>query len=217
MQAVVLKAVERKKTGTRESKRVRKGGLLPAIIYGHGETPEAISLAEHEVEVAIHHGARTLDVDINGKVQKCLIKEVQYDHLDVTPIHIDLARVRADERVRVKVGIELRGTPKGLSEGGILDQVIGEIEVECLVTEIPDVLHPMVTHLSVGDSLYVKDLVLPPGVRALTSPNDRVASVRVLGEAPAAAAPVEGEEAVAEPERIGRVRKDEEEAETKKG
>lgn len=211
MEMVTLKATPRKKSGTRDSRRLRREGLIPAVVYGHGETPEHVALAFHEVEVALAHGARTLTLDTSGKKQTCLIKEVQHDHLDLHPIHVDLARVSADERVRVKVGIELRGTPKGISEGGVLDLVMGEIEVECLVFEIPDVLHPVVTHLGLGESLRVKDLVLPPGVKPLADPEDRVASVRLLSVAPEAPPPAEGEEAaVAEPERIGRVRKEEE-------
>jgi hypothetical protein len=88
---------------------------------------------------------------------------------------------------------------------------MGNIEVECMVSDIPGAFHPSVAHLILGESLLVKDLVLPSGVVPTCSPNDRVASVRALGEAvEAPVAPVEGEESSAEPERIGRVRKDEE-------
>jgi large subunit ribosomal protein L25 len=217
MEMVTIKATPRKKRGTRDARKLRTDGLIPAVVYGHGETPEHVTLAFHEVELALAHGARTLTLDAAGKKQTCLIKEVQHDHLDIHPIHVDLARVSADERVRVKVGIELRGTPKGISEGGVIDQVMGEIEVECLVFEIPDVLHPVVTHLGLGESLRVKDLVLPPGVTPLADPEDRVASVRLLAIATEAAPAAEGEEAaVAEPERIGRIRKEEGEEEGEK-
>jgi large subunit ribosomal protein L25 len=198
---------------------MRAAGRLPAVIYGHGEPPESVSLTHHEVEVALAHGARTLQVDLNGAVKPYLIKEVQYDHLVTNLVHLDLARVDLHERVRVRVGIELRGVPKGIHEGGVLDQQMAQIEVECVVTEIPDTLHPVVTHLALGDSLTVKDLQFPPGVVAMADPNERIATVRLLAvEVVAPVAPVEGEvAAVAEPERIGRVRKEDEEvAETKK-
>ena len=217
MEKVTIKAQPRKAIGSKASRRMRKEGLLPAIIYGHNEPPEAVTLAEHEVEVAIGHGARTLEVELNGDTKPYLIKEVQYDHLATTPVHIDLSRVDLTERVQVRVGIELKGTPKGLSEGGTLDQHMAFIEVECVVTDIPDTLHPAVSNLGLGESLYVRDLPLPPGVTPLAGPDDRVASVRlhVVHEATAAVAPAEGEaEGAAEPERIGRVRK-EEEAESK--
>lgn len=211
MEAIKLKSQPRQAQGTRKARDLRKKGRLPVVIYGHGEPPEAISLDQHEVEVALKHGARTLNVEVGGQSKPYLIKEVQYDHFAETPIHIDLARVDLNERVQVRVGIELRGTPKGVSEGGVLDQSIGQIEVECLVTDIPDTLHPLVTHLALGESLYVKDLKLPAGVVALADPDDRIATVRKIVEAAPAAPAAEGEEAaVAEPERIGRIKKEEE-------
>jgi len=204
----------RKGTGTRAARTIREAGEIPAIIYGHGEAPEGVTLSRHDVEVALSHGARTLEVSVNGTKKTYLIKEVQYDHLQHDPIHMDLARVDLTERVRVRVGIELRGTAKGVSEGGVLEQLMGSIEVECVVTEIPSTLHPVITHLMLGDTLYVKDLPLPAGVTPLADPDERVAQVRKLAEevAPVVAA-VEGEAAPAEPERIGRIRKDEEEGE----
>ncbi|MFQ5414728.1 MAG: 50S ribosomal protein L25, partial [Phycisphaerae bacterium] len=147
---------------------------------------------------------------LDGVARSYLIKSVQYDHLGHEPIHVDLARVDMDERVTVNVGIELRGVPKGVSEGGVLDQQIADIEISCRVTDIPETLHPVVTALGLGESLLVKDLELPPGVTALAEPDARVATVR----APAAAVEeeavsAEAEEAAAQPERIGRVREEE--------
>jgi len=218
METVLLKGEARRVGGTRVARALRKTGRLPVVIYGHGEPPEAIALVHHDVEVALRHGARTMQVEVNGEVKPYLIKEVQYDHFAETPIHMDLTRVDLTERVRVRVGIELRGIPKGVHEGGVLDQSMGQIEVECVVTEIPDTLHPVVTHLGLGESLYVRDLQLPPGVTAAADPNERIATVRVLA-AEVAVAPVvaveEVEAAPAEPERIGRIRKEEEAEEEK--
>ncbi|MEK7730917.1 MAG: 50S ribosomal protein L25, partial [Planctomycetota bacterium] len=153
---MTIKAEPRETSGTRISRALRAAGRLPAVIYGHGEAPESVSLAHHEVEVALAHGARTLQVDLNGAVKPYLIKQVQYDHLGTNLIHLDLSRVDLHERVKVRVGIELRGVPKGIHEGGVLDQQMAQIEVECVVTEIPDTFHPLVTHLDLGDSLLVK-------------------------------------------------------------
>ncbi|MEK6676586.1 MAG: 50S ribosomal protein L25 [Planctomycetota bacterium] len=216
MEMITIKGQPRTKIGTRESRRVRLLGELPSVIYGHKEPPEAVMFTRHDMELALKHGARMLQVELGGAVKPCLIKAVQYDHLFKHAIHVDLTRVDLNERVRVKVGIELRGIPKGVSEGGVLEQYLAEIDVECLVTEIPNTLHPAVGHLTLGQSLLIKDLVLPPGVEAVSSPTDRIASVRELVVAPVAEAPVEGAEAPAEPERIGRVRKDEPEEGEKK-
>lgn len=214
MEGTTLKSERRSAMGTRASRALRMTGQLPVIIYGHGEPPEAVSLSRHEVEVAIAQGARILPVDIGGKAQQYLIKDVQYDHLGSTLIHLDLARVAMDERVTVRIGIELRGVPKGISEGGLLDQSLADLDVECLVTAIPDTLHPFVTDLGLGDVLLVKDLELPPGVVALTDPEERVAMVRAKLEEPEAEVTETQEEEGdkdAEPERIGRVRKEEDE------
>lgn len=211
MKIITIKGEARSAVGSRAMRKLRKAGMLPAIMYGHGEAPEAVALGDHDVEVALAHGARMLQIEVKGAVKPYLIKEVQYDHLSTTPIHLDLARVDLNERVKVRVGIELRGTPKGISEGGMIDQSLASIEVECLVTEIPDTLHPLVTHLGMNDSLLVKDLALPPGVTPLVDPNRPVCTIRKMAEEVAAptTALAEGEEAVAEPERIGRVKKDE--------
>lgn len=210
MELETLTATKRDERGTRVSRKLRAAGRLPAVIYGHGEDPEHISLAQHDVEVSLAHGARTLDVKLGGKTTQYLIKEVQYDHLDATPIHLDLARVDLDERVKVMVSIELRGVPKGVTEGGVLDQMLQEIEVECRVTDIPDTLHPFVTELLVGDALLVKDLELPPGVTPLADGGDRVAMVKALAIAAEPEAEGEEGEETQQPEMIGRVKKDDE-------
>ncbi|MCO6437514.1 MAG: 50S ribosomal protein L25 [Phycisphaerae bacterium] len=213
MEVVHLTARRRENLGTRPSRALREEGLLPAVIYGHNQPPEYVVLNRHDVEVALHHGARTLDLKVDGKAQQYLIKEVQHNHLDSEVIHVDLMRVDVHERVRVNVGVEPRGTPKGVSEGGIFDPVLASIEVECRVTEIPDVLHPLVTNLGLGQSLLVKDLELPPGVKAITDPDAIVAIVRAKGveeEEVAEEGEAEGETS-AEPERITRAKKEEEE------
>ena len=211
MDTLTLNAERRTKIGTHAARALRKAGQVPAIIYGHGETPESVSMALHDVEVALAHGARMLEVSIDGSKKRFLIKAVQYDHLATTPIHLDLTRFDADERVKVRVGIELRGVAKGISDGGILDQHMADLEVECLVTDIPETLHPFVTELGLGDSLYVKELTLPDGVVALADADERVATVRVLATTDETEeADEEEDKDSAEPERIGRVRKDDE-------
>lgn len=209
MEMITLKGEPRTAVGTRVSRALRAKGRLPAIIYGHGETPETLSLDLHDVVVALAHGARMLQVKVGREAKQFLIKAVQYDYLDHTPIHLDLARVDLDERVKVRVGIELRGVPKGLSEGGVLDQHRADLEVECLVTEIPETLHLVVTELGLGDSLLAKDIELPSGVVVLTGPEERIATVRALVEAPEPEEGEEGEVGAPEPKMIGRAGKEE--------
>jgi large subunit ribosomal protein L25 len=208
-ESLTIKGTRRERLGTKHARRLRASGQLPAIIYGHGQDPVAIALSAHEVGVELQHGSRVLKVDLDDQGQQFLVKSVQYDYLGTTPVHIDLMRVDMHERVTVTVGIELRGTPKGAADGGVLEQVMSNIEVECMVTNIPDTLHPRVTDLGLGESLLVKDLKLPEGVTALADPNDRVATVRMLAEEAAAEEAAEGE--AVQPEVIGRPKKDEDE------
>lgn len=208
MEVPTLKAESRKTTGTRRMRQLRTEGRLPCIIYGHGETPEPISVSAHDVMLELKHGARVVELEMGGATSQYLIKEIQYDHLDKDPIHIDFKRVNMDERIQVKVAIELRGTPEGIHEGGILDQLRDSMNVECLAAEIPDTLHPNVAHLNVGESLVVKDIELPSGVTALDDPEEKIALVHLLSTKQAAEDEEESEEGAdeaAQPERIGRV------------
>lgn len=207
MENPTLKAIPREGTGTKVARREREAGRLPAIMYGHKENPEPVSLSAHDIDVQLAHGARVLTVDVNGRQGQYLIKEVQYDYRGSTPVHLDLMRVDLDEQVTVAVVIELRGTPKGLSDGGVLEQNLNQLEVECQVTRIPEKLRPLVSHLGVGDTLLVRDLELPEGVKPLHDPEERVATVRVLEEEPEVEAEVaEGE--AAQPEIIGRAKEE---------
>jgi len=213
MQTVTLQAKRRDHLGTKYARRTRQQGMIPAIIYGHGETPEPVTLEEHDLELALHHHSRVIEVELEGQKKPLLIKAIQYDHLGTTPIHVDLVRVAMDERVRVEVEIELRGEPAGIHDGGILHQTLNSIEVECLVTAIPESLRPSVAHLHLGDSLLVKDIEVPAGVVVLHNLEDRVATC----SAPTAAAEEEEVEATeaeegegtAEPEVISRAKSDE--------
>ena len=216
METLVLKGERRDGVGTRLSRALRAAGRVPAIVYGHGEKPETLSLNLHEVMIGLAHGARTFEVEVGGSKNQFLIKEVQYDHMDSTPIHLDLTRVDMNERVTVSVGIELRGTPKGTADGGVLEQHHADIEVECLVSQIPETLHPLVTELALGESLLVKDLGLPSGVTTTLDADERIASVRAQ-TAETEDESEEGEEGDSnEPERIGRVRKDDEDGDKDK-
>ena len=212
MEQAVLKATRRTLLGTKHARREREAGRLLAVIYGHGEEPEPVSLDSHDTLFELQHGARVLSLDMEGKQSQYLIKDVQYDHLGTHPIHVDLMRVDLGEKVHVKVGVELRGTPVGIAEGGVLDHPTAEIEVECLVTEIPETIVASVRHLKTGEALLAKDLELAPGVALLTDPEERIAAVRVLvEEEPAEEAPEEP----GQPEVIGRVKEEEKESEDK--
>lgn len=211
MQAATVRAEARNAFGRRAMSRLRDTGMLPAIIYGHKLEPEAVALAAHDVELALAHGAHLWKVDIGGQETQYLLKDVQYDHLGTNPIHVDLARVNLDERVHVKVPLEIRGTPAGTHEGGVLDQMMIDVDVECVVTEIPDEIRVNVDHLHLGQALHVKELSLPSGVKALGHAEDIVCIVRAQTAAALEGAEEEAEaEGSAEPELIRRKEEEEE-------
>jgi len=130
-----------------------------------------------------------------------LVKDVQYDHLGLEILHIDFARVSLDERVEVTVPLELKGTPKGEAEGGVLQQIVNELEIECLVTEIPDNVTHSVAEMGIDDVVHIRDLKLPAGAKALQDTELIVAMVKVIAEEETAPAADAG---AAEPEVIGR-------------
>src|SRR3954462_15428365 len=146
-QAAQVTAKARNELGSRANKRLRDSGMLPGVIYGHKEAIIPITLPRKEVVSHLTHGAHLFDLAIDGKSEKVLVKDVQYDHLGLEVIHVDFARVSLDERVEVTVPLELKGTPKGEADGGVLQQIISELEIECLVTEIPDVIRHNVSEM----------------------------------------------------------------------
>ena len=136
-QAAQITVKPRNELGSRANKRLRDAGFVPGVIYGHKEAVVPVTLPKKEVTNHLNHGAHLFDLAIDGKSEKVLVKEVQYDHLGIEVIHVDFARVSLDEHVEVTVPLELKGEPKS-EDGGVVTQIINELEIECLVTEIPD-------------------------------------------------------------------------------
>jgi|CXWL01.1.fsa_nt_gi large subunit ribosomal protein L25 len=214
MEIPTVKAASRKSAGSRAAARLRRSGKLPAIVYGHKENPVSVSLERHDVEQHLSRGAHLVNLEMEGKTQPCLIKDAQYDYLGAALVHLDLARVSLTESVRVKVPLELRGTPKGIAEGGVLRQELMELEVECTVTSIPERVRVNVADMTLNQVLHVKELTLDAGLKAMTDPDSVVATCRVplvkveVVEPGAVAAPT-----AAEPEVIAKGKIEEEGAE----
>lgn len=198
----VLKISKREKLGTRESRRLRYENFVPAIIYGHGQENLSVSLSSQDIERAILHGEQLLKCDLDGQEHNLLIKDVQYDYMGQEILHVDLTRVNLDEQVDVTVQIVLRGTPVGVeNEDGVLRQQLSDLNVRCVVTNIPEELRVAVAGMHTGDVLRIADLELPEGVTTDDDPETVVASVSVVAEEVEAV--TEEEEVSAEPEVIG--------------
>lgn len=192
-----LEVTLRKTTGSSEARRLRRNGMVPAILYGHGEPCVGLAAKREAVAAAVRHGSRV--VQLQGAVKtSALIREMQWDTFGVEPLHVDFVRVSASDKIRVKVPVDLKGDCPGQRAGGTVNLVLHEIEVECKADHVPERIHANVGHLELGHVLKVRDLELPAGVRAVPDAEDTVVTC-MLGKKTAeeVAAPVE-------PEVIGR-------------
>jgi large subunit ribosomal protein L25 len=203
-----ISATPRSELGSRANKRLRGTGKLPGVIYGHKEAVISVTLPKKELVNYIDKGAHLFDLSLDGKSEKVLIKDVQYDHLGIEVLHVDFARVSLDEKVKVTVPLELKGTPKGESEGGVLQQIITEIELECLVTDIPDAIRHNVSEMGMDSVLHIRELTLPANMRVMQDAELIVATVKEVQELVTPAAEAGG----AEPEVITKGKAEEEAA-----
>jgi large subunit ribosomal protein L25 len=209
--SATVTAEPRTQLGSRANKRLRDLGKLPGVIYGHKQDVVPITLPKKEVVKHLDHGTHLFALTVAGKAENVLIKAVQYDHLGSDVIHVDFARVDLNERVKVTVALELKGTPKGEADGGVLQQIVSELEIECVVTDIPDAIRHNISELALDAVLHLKDIKLPSGVTALQDEDLIIATVKEIVET--TAEPVEGE--TAEPEVIGKKKEEEPVAEAK--
>jgi large subunit ribosomal protein L25 len=196
-----LNAKIRENTGSKAAAKERKQGRIPAVVYGHKKETEAISVDEHNLVEGIHHGHRLMDIKIGRKIQKVLVKDIQYDHLGKNIIHADLVRVDITETVKVAVPIELKGTAKGTQEGGVITEHTDHLDIECQAADIPESIVVTVTDMDVGDTLHAKDVELPPGATLTSSPDILLVTCSLVAAAKAAEE-IEEEEEPAAPEVI---------------
>jgi large subunit ribosomal protein L25 len=177
-----LEAQIREHIGSKATAAVRRQGRMPAVVYGHQQQPVAISLDAHDFAEGLHHGLRLMDLRIEGKTETAIIKELQYDHLGREVIHADLMRVDVTEIIIVTVPLELKGTPKGAQEGGVLTAHTNRLEVQCLAINIPERIVVSVKEMDVGQAIHAREIQLPEGVTLVTPAEVLVVSCNVLQE-----------------------------------
>jgi large subunit ribosomal protein L25 len=206
---VTLKATPRTGSGSRAAIKLRKQGLVPAIVYGHKEENASVAVSAEELDRAIRvlH-VRMLNLDIAGKSESVLIREVQWDPFGKQMMHVDFERKSATEKVRVTVPVELRNAPKATG-GGVLDQPLHTLHIECFLGAIPEAIRLDITNLTLGHPIHVSDLKLPEGVRVLESPEAVVVHLKLPGVEAAVTTPTPTE-AGAGPEVIKKEKKVEE-------
>lgn len=207
-ETVPLTAKPREGRGSRKAAKLRKQGLIPGIIYGHKEDNVQVAVSAEELDRAIRvlH-ARVLNLQLDGKTETVLIRELQWDYLGSDMMHVDFERVSVDERVRVTIPVHLKNTPKSMS-GGVLDQPLHTLHIECPAIAIPEDITIDVTNLTLGHPIHVRELTLPEGVTVLESAEAVVVQIKLPGAD--TAAPV-GE--AVQPEVIKKEKKGEDEEE----
>jgi large subunit ribosomal protein L25 len=158
-----LEVQDRERLGSAESRRLRRAGMIPGVLYGRGHKPHAISVPERELRRVLtgDHGLHAiLDVVLEGQktAHASILKEYQRDPVKGKLIHIDLQEVRLDQPIQAQVAVELVGEAIGSKEGGVLSQVTREITVQALPMEMPDRIELDVSHMAIGDTLRISDL-----------------------------------------------------------
>jgi large subunit ribosomal protein L25 len=209
-----LNVKRREKLGGGNNRRLRRTGHVPAILYGHGEASVALTIESSAIMNIIRHGHKL--VKLQGDVSEgAFIKAVQWDVFGKDLIHIDLLRVSESELVRTTVRVELKGTAIGISEGGIIEFVLHELEIDCPAVAVPDKLVVNVHDLHLEDAIHARDVQLPAGAALVDDPDLVVVhciAPHVVEETPGAAV---AEPGAVEPELIRKEKPAEEEEEGK--
>lgn len=212
---------QQRTAGTKnDARRVRAAGKVPAVLYGAGKNAQSLSLDPRQVSRILHSqtGHNTIfDLTLEGERTKAMIVDWQYEPIKGALLHIDLKRIAMDQRLQVEVPIVLKGEAEGVKlQGGILEQLLREIEIECLPDDIPSSIEVDVSSLVIGKVLRVSDLPHDPKLKFLTDENQPVAHVTTVKEEVVAtpeAVAAEAGAAPTEPEVIKKGKQETDEAE----
>ncbi|RMG59711.1 MAG: 50S ribosomal protein L25/general stress protein Ctc [Deltaproteobacteria bacterium] len=192
---------KREKTGKEVAKKLRRQGMVPAIIYGRGKTPVPISVERRSIEKYLREvsGTTLIRLRVNGSDEIfAIVKDYQLDPVKDEVIHVDFQEVDLTQKTTVEVPIVIVGKAKGVERGGLMEVVTREIEVECLPTQIPEKIEVDVTDLDIGAVVHVEDLQFPEGVEPAVDPDLTILTIYEPAEEEEAVAEEEAEEAAEE-------------------
>jgi len=197
MSKVMLQAKNRQKAGSAESRRIRRSGRIPAVLYGRKGTAVSIDLDASEFVKGTKGISEStiVKIDVEGKSYDAFVKNTQRNIIDGNILHIDFYEVESGVVLRAKVSLVLNGNPIGVRDGGMLETPLHEIEVECLPKDLPERIEIDISGLKINQSLHVRDIPLAAGVKLISNPDQVVALVK-FAKAEAVAAPVAAEAAV---------------------
>lgn len=193
MEAPILRALRRNRAGKGVARKIRAQGMIPGVLYGGGENIP-LTLQPQELLKILTSGENTIfQLEIDGEMggdRQAIVRDLQRDPLKDTLLHADLYRISMDVELTVSVPIMLQGMSREVSDaGGVINQLLHEIEIQCLPSLIPHELTIDVAHLGIGEVLHVRDLPIPQGIQILAAADEVVASVSVRGEEVAAGGP----------------------------
>ena len=213
----LLEAQPRDPGTKNDARRVRRQGKIPAVVYGAGKQAMPVSVDPRQVSRILHSetGHNTVfDLALDGERSKAMIVDWQYEPIKGSLLHIDLKRIAMDQKLRVNVPIELVGEPAGVKQqGGILEQIAREVEVECLPGDIPNQIELNVSELVFGTVLRVEDLPKNDRVKYLSDPDQPVAHIITIKEEEVAATEAVAGEAAAAPAEPEVIKKGKQETE----
>jgi len=172
-----LLAEPRTRPGSAESRRLRAKGIVPGIVYGHGEGSVGIAVPAQDLRPILLSGHQVVDLKLDGNVQKSIFKEVQYDTFGQHVLHFDLQRVSADEKLETDIRVVYTGIAPGSEAGGVVQHDLDTMHIRCSAVSIPDRIEVSVSEMQVGDEIRVADLTPPAGVEFLTDEHTRVVHV----------------------------------------
>jgi len=191
MGKVVLSAKNRQESGSAASRRIRRNGRIPAVLYGRTGGSIALDLDALEFVRGTKNISEStiVKVEVDGKTYDAFVKDTQRNIIDGNLLHVDFYEVESGKVLRAKVSLHIIGNPIGVREGGMLEKPLHEVEIECLPKDLPERIEIDVSNLNVNQSLHVRDIPLAEGVRLVSAPDQVVALVKFAkAEAAAAAA-----------------------------
>jgi len=218
MDKVSIVVQPRAVTGSRAARRLRKAGLIPGVLYGHGKEATMFAVEPHALRAALSTGAGThavLEVTVEGhkRAHHAIVKDMELDPVKSTLRHLDLQEIRLDETIETTVAVSFEGEARGVKAGGMLDESTREVTVRGLVTAIPEHLVLDISEMDVNDTAKVGDLVVPEGLEIVDDPEQVLCSVlpprKVEEEGEEVAAEAEEGAPEAQPEIVGKGDKEE--------
>ncbi|MGH1543252.1 MAG: 50S ribosomal protein L25/general stress protein Ctc [Arenicella sp.] len=165
----IVKAEVRTGTGTGDSRRVRHAGQVPCVVYGGGEDEQYLLLDHnkimHQLEVEAFHSA-LVKIDVDGEQQRAILRDVQMHPYKAQVLHLDFQRVSRKDKIHMNVPVHLMGAEDapGVKEGGIMSQIMNDVEIVCLGSDLPEYIEADVSALGLGEGVHLSELVLPEGV-----------------------------------------------------